>query len=313
VIVESEAFDSAAARHGPRTFQQAGQTKEAQASMILSFHPIFSADHFILCSDREPEEKDFTWMRQAEAILLPQHRQEKLYRASRGLCAHVFPNYDVRYAYPGKIGDIRLFHELGLPHPRADLFEVAADCPSDFWEDLEYPKVVKSNHGGEGQLVFLVDSPEQGRSVAGMLANMESSGMHGFLVQEYIITDQRTLRVVVMGNRLLSYWRRQPDVTDFRHNLAAGGEIDAQSDPGLQESGKKLVRRLCELTGINLAGVDLLFPVHQGQVLDQPLLLEINYYFARRGLGGSDRYYLLLKQAIEQWLRSVGIDRPLQD
>jgi len=281
--------------------------------MILSFHPIFNADRFILCSDRDPDESDFALMRRAEAIILPQHRQEKLYRTSRRLCPNVFPNYDYRYDYPGKIGDIRLFRELGLPHPAADLFAEAASCPEDYWDAMHYPKVIKSNHGGEGQLVFLVGSPDQARSVIQMLAGMESSGLRGFLVQECVPNDQRTLRVAVIGSRFISYWRRQPDSGDFRHNLAAGGEIDHTADPELQEAGVDLVRKLCSRTGMNLAGVDVLFPLKNGQVRAEPLLLEVNFYFARRGLGGSERYYGLLRQAVEEWLRAVGIDRKLPD
>jgi ribosomal protein S6--L-glutamate ligase len=119
--------------------------------------------------------------------------------------------------------------------------------------------------------------------------------------------------VAVIGSRFLSYWRRQPDSGDFRHNLAAGGEIDHTADPELQEAGVDLVRKLCSRTGMNLAGVDVLFPLKNSRVRAEPLLLEVNFYFARRGLGGSERYYGLLRQAIEEWLRAVGIDRKLPD
>lgn len=63
-----------------------------------------------------------------------------------------------------------------------------------------------------------------------------------------------------------------------------------------------MVGRFCEKTGINLAGVDLLFP--SDRTLD-PLFLEINYFFGRRGLGGSDRWYAILNAEIETWLKSL--------
>ena len=40
----------------------------------------------------------------------------------------------------------------------------------------------------------------------------------------------------------------------------------------------------------------------------QPLILEINYYFGRRGLGGSLKYYRLLLNAIREWLEENGFD-----
>ena len=38
-----------------------------------------------------------------------------------------------------------------------------------------------------------------------------------------------------------------------------------------------------------------------------PLFLEINYYFGRRGLGGSERYYALLVSEIIKWIKSLGL------
>ncbi len=63
-----------------------------------------------------------------------------------------------------------------------------------------------------------------------------------------------------------------------------------------------MVRDLCDHTGINLAGFDLVFPDNS----DVPLFLEINYTFGRAGLGGSDTFYGLLKGEIDKWLEACG-------
>ena len=34
-------------------------------------------------------------------------------------------------------------------------------------------------------------------------------------------------------------------------------------------------------------------------------MLEINYFFGRRGLGGSDAYYEILNREIHNWLEHV--------
>jgi ribosomal protein S6--L-glutamate ligase len=34
-------------------------------------------------------------------------------------------------------------------------------------------------------------------------------------------------------------------------------------------------------------------------------MLEINYFFGRRGLGGSDAYYKVLKREIQNWIEHV--------
>jgi ribosomal protein S6--L-glutamate ligase len=59
-------------------------------------------------------------------------------------------------------------------------------------------------------------------------------------------------------------------------------------------------------SGINLAGVDFIFDLTQADPAAH--ILEINYYFGRRGLGGSRSFYRLLYEAIREWLGSLGLD-----
>ncbi|MFW5961043.1 MAG: hypothetical protein ACOCP7_01185 [Desulfohalobiaceae bacterium] len=61
--------------------------------MILSFHPIFSADHFRLLGDRTLNETDFYWMQRAQAIILSQHSHEKFFWSSKSSWQHIFPEY----------------------------------------------------------------------------------------------------------------------------------------------------------------------------------------------------------------------------
>jgi len=61
-------------------------------------------------------------------------------------------------------------------------------------------------------------------------------------------------------------------------------------------------------TGINLAGFDFLFASNAlAHNTIEPLLLEVNYFFGRRGLGGSEQYYPLLVNAIEQWIADMNL------
>ena len=60
-----------------------------------------------------------------------------------------------------------------------------------------------------------------------------------------------------------------------------------------------LLERFLRATGINLAAMDILYSG------DGPLFLEINYYFGRRGLGGSEQFYQFLNQAVKEWLSQI--------
>ena len=113
------------------------------------------------------------------------------------------------------------------------------------------------------------------------------------------------MRVVVVGQTFSSYWRIQNSNQNFRSNLARGAFIDTKTDPDLQHAARAAVKNFCGQTGINLAGFDVLFLPKSTS--NTPLLLEINYYFGRRGLGGSERFYESLNAEILKWIDSIGL------
>lgn len=280
--------------------------------MILSYHPFFHGHRFRLCAGREPDDKDRQLMERASAVLLPPGRLPALYALATRCCGLVFPNYATRYAYPGKIGDIHLFQKLKLPHPATDCFASLDRCPASYWSRISYPVIIKHSVGGEGRMVFVVHGPQEAREVLSSFQGMEKSGMFGFLVQEVVPAGQRTLRVVIMHTHIYSYWRVQPDTKKVLHNLAQGGEIDSVTDPELQAKGKDIVWELCQRTGINLAGIDVLFDYRNGRD-PKPLLLEINYFFAMHGLGGLEAYNQKLKLAVREWLLKNDLPLPVKD
>ena len=71
----------------------------------------------------------------------------------------------------------------------------------------------------------------------------------------------------------------------------------------MQRSAVRAVKSFCMKTSVNLAGFDLLFSTDPKTT--DPYFLEINYFFGRRGLGGSENYYKLLLHEIDVWLKEV--------
>ncbi|MEE4608512.1 MAG: hypothetical protein V2L15_06460, partial [Desulfobacteraceae bacterium] len=86
----------------------------------------------------------------------------------------------------------------------------------------------------------------------------------------------------------------------FAANLAHGAVIDHHSDPHLIKAGVDAALQFCRRQRIDLAGLDFLFNVDQEG--PEPLFLEINWVFGRRGLGGSEGFYHLLIPEIHRWL-----------
>jgi len=279
--------------------------------VIVSFHPCIEGDENRLCAGRDPEPEDLAATRRADAVILPQGCRPALYRMAADHCAHVFPNYEKRFLYPGKLGQARLFLEAGAPTPETVVFpDVGA---WEAWERLEpekfaFPVVFKFDWGGEGEGVHLVTSKPDLHRMVDRAGDFEAAGHKGFLLQRYISTGGRSLRAVVMGRNVLSYWRLSPDREGFGCTVSRGALVDHHADSGLQELACDAVRDFCTKTGIDLAGFDVVFPCDQTDSF--PLFLEINYFFGRRGLGGSSIYYGLLEQCVERWLEARGLSLP---
>ncbi len=282
------------------------ERERKRKGVVLSFHPTLPGDRFIWeRGSLGPGELE--WVREARAVLLPQTVARELYYLVRYHCPAVFPNYDLRFRWEGKVGDTMLFWSLGVPHPETRIYPrveaLEHDHPAMDYTAIQplYPCVVKASSGGEGSHTWLVRSRDELAEVVHRLKELENEGYHGFVIQEYVGRVERDLRVVIIGDQVLSYWRINPG---FYKNVARGGEIDPESDPELQAIGREQVVRLCERTGINLAGFDLIFPPGS----DQPLFLEINYTFGRKGLNGSRGYQELLETAVNRFLESSGRD-----
>ncbi len=276
--------------------------------MILSFHPVFVGDQNILCAGRDPGEEERTAIWQAQAVILPQGCRESLYSMASQGPAPVFPDYQARFRYPGKLGQASLFKKASIPHPETLIFptlktfrelSIKQNPPFDF------PWVFKFDWGGEGHTVYLLKAWQDLDQAVEKAALFEETGQCGFVIQKFIPCGQRCLRAVVLHEKIILYWKISAIESPVMTGMRQGASIDHQVDADVKKQAIAATRNLCKKTGINLAGLDLIFPENN----TGPLFLEINHYFGRRGLGGSDNYYRLLTHAINDWLKSPGLIR----
>ena len=279
-----------------------------KALMILSFHPCFVADAQIILADRKLIAEDRRLIQNADAIILPQTCSLDLYKACANSKAHVFPDYELRFKYPGKVGQSILFEKLEIPHPTTkrwpsvkkfrDYLKAQNGTPH------EMPFFLKADKSHEGEGVLLVNDVQ---SLENALMRLEKICSHRFISQELIPCQGNVLRVVVLHKRIITYWKRADPSRGVISSVSQGSRVDKKWEPDLQEKGKAQVRWICENTGINLAAFDFVFNMeHPGP---QPFILEINHYFGRKGLGGSLKYYRLLLKAIREWLKEEGFDK----
>lgn len=278
--------------------------------MILSFHPCFDTDVQIILGDRRLGSHDLDLIQKAEAIILPQACPQALYQACQGSDSLKFPRYEMRFKYPGKMGQSLLFKDFKLSQPKTLLWPGVKEFKDALLETgvlpHKRPFLIKEDKSHEAEGVHMVEYDLSLSEALERLASKESSGQKGFVTQDFILSKGNALRAVIIGKRIITYWKRPGKPGQRITTIRRGAVIDHHWRQDLQEKGKAEAQALSEKTGINLAAVDFVFPLNEKD--PGPLFLEINYYFGRRGLGGTERYYELLYQALQEWLAEVGLD-----
>ncbi|MFC1869228.1 hypothetical protein ACFL0H_14010 [Thermodesulfobacteriota bacterium] len=276
--------------------------------MILSFHPCFVADHQIILGHRSISSEDFSLIKQADAIILPQSCSHELFLACKAPSKQLFPNYETRFKYPGKVGQSLLFKKVCCSHPETLKWNSVEDfrkaCRDFFPHDM--PFLMKADEVHEADGVYFIEDIETMESSLVRLHNMERSGSMGFISQELIPTDGDVLRVVIIGRRTIAYWKRPEKPGQIITSISKGARIDRHWRNDLREKGETQALNLSAVAGINLAAMDFIFTLAEPD--PRPLIIDINYYFGRRGLGGSLNYYALLFEAIKGWLLENGFD-----
>ena len=234
-------------------------------------------------------------IRCARGVVMPRGATEKRYRKIAALASNRFPNLDARYHYPGKTKQTMLFRCLGVRHPKTIVYP----SPQSVTEaeattlPLDYPFVLKGDMGGGGSAVFPVTSRND---LLNGLTRLPAEAP--LLLQQWVEHGGMDLRVVVVGAKMVSYFRVGGG--NFYNNACRGGCIRPEIFPELQYSGLAAVARFCHLTGINLAGFDLMFPDH-----GPPVFIEINYNFGRKGLGGTPGFRRLFQEAVGLWQQGM--------
>jgi len=281
--------------------------------MILSFHPCFDTDVQIILGDRPLSSGDLELVRKAKAVILPQGRTEDLYDACTKSNALIFPGYEMRFKYQGKTGQSLLFKYFGCPHPETLCWSSVEEFKNEY-KDLELfphalPFLVKADKAHEAEGVCLVKDTASMLEILDYLIKRERSGISGFVTQAYIGSGGNVLRAVIIGRKVITYWKRPYKHGKVITSISRGAIIDHDWKLDLQEKGRVQAQSLSKKTGINLAAIDFIFPFTEKE--PTPLFLEINYYFGRRGLGGTKNYYRLLHEAIQNWLSEAGFDPKL--
>jgi len=272
--------------------------------MIVSFHRRVKGDINLRLTLRGLfTETQAQAIASAHGIVVTQSIKQHQYEFCSARCSHLFPDYSHRFGFEGKYANIELFRRFNAPHPETSCYNSVEDFASRHFRNgephLPFPFVLKADHGGGGWGVFLVADWQELMDRLHFLDDAGSHPTRRFIAQQFVLHKGRDLRVVVVGNNMKAYWRCQQRPGEFRNNVGRGAVINNHLDPELTRKGINCVGDFCSKTGINLAAFDVLFDRSHPE--PEPLLSEINFFFGRKGLGGSQRFYELLNQAVQEW------------
>lgn len=275
----------------------------SRSDAVSSAKYFVSLNHRIRLDENLPpigplSDADARLIADAAGVLMPKYCPPSRYREVSSLAESHFPNLAPRYAYRGKARQILLFQGLGIPHPCTFLYPSAGEALRDGELGLlprPLPFVLKGDTGGGGSAVFPIVSLDDYLEHLARLPRDEP-----VLIQEWIENGGKDLRVVLMGKRIKSYFRVGGD--SFYNNVSKGARIDFELLPSRQREGRDLAILLGRRTGIDLAAFDIMFPVRGGP----PLVVEINFFFGRKGLGGLEGYEKMFLDAVQDWMLLAG-------
>lgn len=243
------------------------------------FRTLGLPDTTVLKPDDIFRQKDL--LRQADWVLFPEYWQ--LNALLYGLNCRVFPSEASYRIGHDKVEMTRAFQVVAPEHTPWTLIEAnTPDAQDRLWQIMPQPFVAKLPKASMGDGVWLIETRQDWRLYCDRTPVL--------YVQEYLPID-RDVRVVVIGDQVVTaYWRTQSD-RGFYNNVAQGGCIDHSPVPAVVS---ELALRLARELGVDHAGFDIAL------VGSHPYVLEFNRLFGNQGLAQGSA----IKDAILDYLIS---------
>lgn len=204
-------------------------------------------------------------IKRAEWVLFPEYWQ--LGPLLFGLKSRIFPSPASYFLGHSKVEMSRAFEMItpaNVPWTRIE--ENTIQNAQEIWDEMILPFVAKYPISSMGQGVFLIENRQQWEHYLARTPVI--------YVQEYLPIT-KDLRIIVIGNRVISaFWRTQ-GFDGFHNNLSQGGHVETKDIP---PAALQLALKLARTLAINHAGFDI------AMVGNHPYVFEFNRLFGNTGL-----------------------------
>ena len=139
------------------------------------------------------------------------------------------------------------------------------------------PVIIKLLEGTQGIGVILADSEK----VAAAIVETLQSAKQNVLIQKFVAESKgRDVRALVVGDRVVAAMRRVAQGGEFRSNVHRGGMAEPVE---LDEQYRETAIRAAQITGLRVAGVDML----EGK--EGPQVMEVNSSPGLEGIEGATK------------------------
>lgn len=232
-----------------------------------------------------------TLLQEADWVLYPEYWQ--LNGLLYGLKCRIFPSEASYRIGHDKIEMTRAFELIAPANTPLTLIHGNTPEYRDLiWDTLPAPFVAKLPRASMGEGVWLIETREDWQRYCDRTPTLYA--------QEYLPID-RDVRVVVVGDKVVTaYWRLQ-SAQGFYNNVAKGGTVDLSPVP---EAALTLALSLAHALEVDHAGFDI------AMVGGHPYVLEFNRLFGNQGLGkGSELRDAILEYLIKR-SKPEGPERP---
>ena len=216
---------------------------------VLSMHPVVAGDVFYW--DRGVWDKNlFEAIKKAYAIILPQTVGKELYCLCTKMCPHVFPNYDLRFQWEGKMGDTLAFWASNT-------------------SVIPITKIMQNLNGKHRALGTHWWNPAHMIPLVEVIKTKWTDGKYAKIMFDLLLASGKSPVMVekdvpgFIGNRLQhALWREAI-------SLVEKGICDAESvDTVVKESFGRRLAVLGPLENADLVGTDLTLDIHQNVLFD---------------------------------------------
>ena len=148
----------------------------------------------------------------------------------------------------------QILAENNLPVPKTMLAKFPVNI--DYVEhNIGFPAVIKTISGTQGKGVFLASTRKEFSNIMELIE--VTNAKVNIIIQEFISDSHgKDLRVLVVGGRPIACMKREAQGEMFKANVSSGA-VPTQYE--LTPEIEWLATEACRVTGLDIAGVDLLF------------------------------------------------------